>query len=172
MSEIKLISKIHFDVENKTKKHVNQSSWKKVAMVNFSGDADTYYAWFINKRYNLVLNPPIRGAHISFINESFNDIVKNNKISLSEAIKLWNEVKAKWDKKSLPISLNVSPNTNGKYWWVNISEDSAIDLQAIRNELGLGPPYFNYHMTIGYANEKNLPHGMYIHNLIKKGFCS
>jgi len=102
-------------------------------MVFFEGDVAEYYAWFIKKRYNLILNKPLRGAHISFINDS-------------------------------------TPKTNDEHWWLNIPHEEREQLQSIREELGLGRPYFGMHMSIGYVNEKNLPHSKYIHDLIKKGF--
>jgi len=43
-------------------------------------------------------------------------------------------------------------------------------LQSIRTELGLGKPFFGLHMSIGYANEKNIEHSEYLHDLIKKGY--
>jgi len=57
-----IIGKIEFDPVNVTKKHDKQSSWKKVAMVRFQNNDDTYayYSWFLKKRFNLVLNKPIR----------------------------------------------------------------------------------------------------------------
>ena len=65
---------IHFDPVNFTKKQTDQSSWKRVAMVMFDGEMTEYYAWFIKKRYDLVLNKPLRGAHVTFINDSLNDM--------------------------------------------------------------------------------------------------
>ena len=78
---ITLTGKIEFEPEDKTKKHQGQSSWKKIAMVLLDGDICEYYAWFIMRRYNLVLNKPIRGAHISFINDSMRDLTNNGEIS-------------------------------------------------------------------------------------------
>ena len=74
---IKLIGRIHFDPPNKTSKHINQSSWKRVAMVMLEGDICEYYSWFINKRYNLPLNRLLRKAHITFINDSYKDLSNN-----------------------------------------------------------------------------------------------
>ena len=60
MNYIKLKGKILFDPVNLTKKHRLQADWKKVAYIQFEGDICEYYAWFINKRYDLQLNKPIR----------------------------------------------------------------------------------------------------------------
>ena len=168
---ITLYGKIGFEPEDKTKKHREQASWKKIAMVYFDGDVSEYYAWFIKKRYNLELVRPIRGAHISFINDSLRDITQNGKLSLSEANTTWDKVKAKWDNKVVPITLEISPMTDSKYWWLRVAEESRKDLLGIRAELGLGKPFWGLHMTIGAVNDKNLFHSKYIHGLIQKGFC-
>ena len=46
-------------------------------MVFIDGDVSEYYAWFVKKRYNLTLNKPLRGAHVSFINDSMRDLSQN-----------------------------------------------------------------------------------------------
>ena len=138
-------------------------------MVFFDGDITEYYAWFINKRYNLVLNKPLRGAHISFINDSFKDMSLNGQRTI-EAVKTdWNRVKQKWDNQKVEITLDLSPRTDGKHWWLNIPQEDREGLHGIRAELGLSRPFFGLHMTIGYANEKWLSHSCYIHSCIKSG---
>lgn len=169
---ITLVGKIQFEPENKTKKHESQASWKKMAMVLIEGDITPYYAWFIEKRYNLVLNKPLRGAHVSFINDSIKDMSLDGKRSVKEVEALWESVKKKWDGKQIPIMLDVSPRTDSKHWWLNIPHEYRGLLQGIRNELGLGKPYWGMHLSIGYANEKNIDHSIYIHNLIKKGLIT
>ena len=69
-NKVVLVGKIEFEPENITKKHNTQSPWKRIAMVTIDGDVTEYYSWFIEKRYNLKLNKPLRRAHISFINDS------------------------------------------------------------------------------------------------------
>lgn len=160
---------IGFEPENKTNKHNNQASWKKIAMVFIDGNISDYYAWFVKKRYNLILNKPLRGAHISFINDSMKDLTQNGVKSVEEVEALWEAVKKKWDGKEIPIVLDLSPKTNDEHWWLNIPHDERGLLQSIREELGLGRPFFGMHMSIGYANEKNIHHSKYIHDLIKKG---
>jgi hypothetical protein len=169
-NRITLTGKINFEPEDKTKKHLNQASWKKISMVFIEGDVCEYYAWFLQKRYSITLNKPLRGAHISFINDSMRDLTQNNDKSEEEILQLWEDVKAKWDGKEIDIVLDLNPKTDGRIWWLNIPNEEREGLQAIRNELGLGRPYFGMHMSIGYANEKNIEHSVYIHDLIKKGF--
>lgn len=160
---------IQFDLENKTRKQENQSTWKRTAMVILGGEIYQYYQWFLMKRYSLILNKPLRDSHISFINDRFSD-VKGETIEDKE--KLWNEIKNRYNGKSIDIILNVDARTNAEYWWLNVTEQSRADLQVIRQELGLGKPYFGLHMTIGMSNDKNLYHSEYIHRLLEKGLIS
>jgi hypothetical protein len=144
-----------------------------MAMIMFRGDLCDYYAWFINRRYNLPLAKPLRNAHISFINDREKDT--NGK---------WEEVKKKWDGKEIEVILNVDPRTDGHHWWLNIPEEHRGEIHGIRKELGLGRPFYGLHMSIGYARDEysdefegnalkakqmNEKHSEYIHGLIKKG---
>lgn len=167
---ITLTGRIGFNPEDKTNKHLLQSSWKKIAMVFIEGDVCEYYAWFLQKRYNITLNKPIRGAHVSFINDSMRDLTQDNDKLEEEILQLWEDVKAKWDGKEIDIVLDLNPKTNGRIWWLNIPEEERAGLQAIRNELGLDKPFFGMHMSIGYANEKIIEHNTYIHESIKQGY--
>jgi hypothetical protein len=141
-------------------------------MIHFDGDVSEYYAWFIKKRYNLTLNKPLRGAHISFINDSIFDFKKSGNRTEKEVEENWEAVKKKWHGKKIKVVLNVDPRTDGRIWWFNVPHEERIEIQAIRTELGLGRPYFGLHMSLGYANEKQLDHSEYIHGLITKGFIN
>lgn len=167
---ITLIGKIGFEPEEYTRKHKDQATWKKVAMVFIDGDICEYYSWFLQKRYNLILNKPLRGGHISFINDSMRDLTQKGKIPQEQALKTLEEVKKRWDGKEVEITLELNPKTDDRTWWLNIPNDERNGLQAIRNELGLERPFFGMHMSVGYANEKNIEHSTYIHETIVKGF--
>lgn len=171
--------KIVFEPENKTKKHENQASWKKMAMVLFDGDIAEYYAWFIKKRFNLELNKPLRGAHISFINDSLTDMGNGAK-SNEEIETMWESVKSKWNGKEIIVTLNLHPYSDINHWWLIVDHNHREELHAIRAELGLGRPYFGLHMSIGYASdmflvnlgygdERSINHSKYINELMKKG---
>lgn len=159
---------IHFDPINVTKKHLNQSDWKRMALVLFEGEICELYTWFIEKRYNLKLNKPLRGSHISFINDSINDIKNALKCNEYEAELVWEQVKNKWDNKEIEISLNVDVRSNSQHWWLIVPEEERKVLHDIRAELGLGRPFWGLHMSIGNVNEKNIQHSEYILNLITK----
>jgi len=89
MEEIKIYGKIVFDPKDVTKKHSKQASWKRMAMVMIDGDITEYYAWFLNRRYHIELSKPLRGAHISFINDSIRDIQSGLKCDEKKARKAW-----------------------------------------------------------------------------------
>lgn len=165
-NKILLTGKIIFDPIDITKKHENQSSWKYVAMVKLEGDLCEYYSWFLKKRYGLLLNKPLRGAHITFINDSFIDLSLNKTLTKSEVDIKWNKVKKKWDNVIVPIMLNVEPRTNGEHWWLNIPYEYRERLHSIRQELLLKKPFFGLHMTIGYPNDKNINHSHYLHTVL------
>jgi len=169
MDIVETYGTIIFDLEDKTKKHKSQSSWKKTAFIMIDSDICEYYSWFIQKRFNLFLNKPLRNAHVSFINDSIKDLSLNGKRTNDEIEVLWEAVKLKWNKQNIPIILDLNPKTDDRTWWLNIPHEERGLLQAIRDELGLGRPFWGMHMSIGYANEKMLPHSEYIHRLIKNG---
>lgn len=168
--KITYLGNIKFEPENRTKKHNSQSSWKKIAMIHFDGEITDYYAWFIKKRYNLSLNKPIRGAHISFINDSIKDLSINDTRTMEEIDFIWNNVKLKWDGKSIPVVLDLVPRSDSIHWWLNAPHDENKVIIDIRKELGLGKPYYNLHMSIGYANSKNEEHSKYIVEGLINGF--
>lgn len=177
MDTVTLKGKIVFDPDHKTRKHEAQGSWKRVAMVYLSGNICEYYAWFIKKRYNLPLTKPLRGAHISFINDRENQT--NGK---------WDEVKKRWHNKRIEVVLSVDPRTDASHWWLVVPEDERKLLHGIRAELGLGRPFYGLHMSIGYAKDEhderhnetngqvakrmNVAHSQYIHDLLKKGLIT
>jgi|TARA_R110000824_G_scaffold291588_4_gene480101 hypothetical protein len=172
----KIKGKIVFDPPNITSKHEKQSKWKKVAMLEFDGDIKGYYRWFVKKRYNLFLGESIRKAHITFINDHKRDFKDFDK---------WNEVKKKWNGKSIEIELSTDVRSDGINWWLVIPEEARGGLHGIRAELGLGRPYFGLHMTFGVARDakddvfemntiravrQNEAHSRYIVDLLKEGF--
>lgn len=161
--------RIGFDPPSKTKKQIGQDSWKRIAMVYLEGDLTEYYSWFIQNRYGIKLNKPMRGPHISFINDSLRDLTKDFTLDTDLVEENWNRVKEKWDGRIILISLDLDVRTDGRTWWLNIPQEDRLALQEIRNELGLGRPYFGMHMSIGYANEREIIQSQYIHELIKEG---
>jgi hypothetical protein len=152
---------IEFEPRNRTKKHEKQASWKRVAMVVFDGEMCEYYAWFINRRYNLKLNKPLRGAHITFVNDAERDM--NDQ---------WGQVKAKWHGKPIDVTISLDVRSDVKHWWMVVPEEHRTQLHDIRTELGLSRPYFGLHMTIGLANDRNIQHSEYIIRGIQNGLIT
>ena len=190
-NEIKIKGKILFDPEDVTNKHVNQSSWKIIAMVLFDGDICEYYAWFIKKRFGLTLHKPVRGAHVTFVNDSMRDLSQGGLLTDKEINEKWEKVKNKWDGKDIEVYIHLTPDTDSLesddcHWWFIVPHEQRKVLQDIRDELGLGRPFFGLHMTIGRAvdslsgvyfepgvmkaKEMSVAHSKYIHSLIKNNF--
>ena len=157
---IQLTGKIWFDPKNVTRKHNLQADWKRMAFVVFDGDMCEYYSWFIKKRYNLTLNRPLRGAHISFINDSIRD--------MGDKADEWDRVKEKYDGTEVTVTLDLDVRSDAKHWWLVVEHESRKPLLDIRSELGLDKPYYGMHMTIGYSNERNIEHSKYIIDLVTK----
>lgn len=149
MFEIK--GKIVFDPVNKTKKHSKQSTWKKVAMVEFKDDTWAYYSWFLKNRFGLVLNKPLRGTHFTIIN----DVVDEE---------IYAQARELFDGKEITIQYdptNIRSNDKG-HWWLKAYSD---DAKNIRTAIGLDEnPYFGFHITMGLATHLQLEHSKYITN--------
>lgn len=149
MFEVKGI--LEFDPINVSKKHQSQS-WKRIAMVKFDCDLDKYYSWLLENRFNLKLNRPLRGPHITIIS----DIIDNN---------MWNEARNIFHNREITLKYNTDIRSNSEHWWLKvICEDG----DNIRTAMCLGKPYYDYHLTIGYANGKNIEHSKYILEQCKK----
>jgi hypothetical protein len=150
---LKVTGIMEFEPEDKTRKHKSQASWKRVAIIRTNDDTADYYSWFINRRFNLPLNKPLRGAHVSIVNDAERDF--------SYGVNpRWETVKAKYDGKPMDFYIDLEPRTNGEHWWFRVYCPAGEDM---REELGLKrDPFYSLHMTIGYANEKNMAHSYYI----------
>ena len=155
MNNFKTYGRIVFEPVNHTNKHEKQSSWKKHAIIMIDDESCEYYQWFLKKIYNLHLLPPLRKSHVTVINDKYDDT------------DLWNLVKDKYNNKIIDLYIDVDMQSNGKHWFLNVSNEHTEELDKIRNELNLGEPFYYYHMTVGFPNERNLEHSQYIASLIK-----
>lgn len=150
---IKIVGKIDFLPTNRTKKHDAQH-WKKTAMIKTNCDIEKYYQWFIERRFNLKLNSTLRGTHISFINDKFDNEDE------------WNKFSKLFHGKEITFHYDPAFQTNGKHWWLRVYSN---DAENIRQVMGLSrKPYYDLHLSLGYANDKNLDHSNYILRQIKK----
>ena len=154
MTVVKARGVLQFQPKDMTKKHKLHASWKRTAMIMCNDDLAEYYAWFLLKRFNLKLNKPLRGTHVTFINDREKDVPM-----FDEAGKMFNG-------KEIDFYLDLEPLTNGEHWWLRVYSP---DTEAIRVICGGSPePYYGLHLTLGYANEKNLEHSEYILRCAKK----
>lgn len=135
-------------------------------MVDIEDDSASLYAWFLKRRYNIEVNPPQRGAHVTFINDSLRDLSQKGKLSQTEINENWERVKKKWDGKTIKIVHLLDPRTDDNHWWLNIPHEERDELHAIRAELGLGRPFWGLHMTIGIIHPHFLEHSAYIHKTL------
>ena len=147
---------LDFFPENKTKKHVRQESAlaKKVCLIKTNCDLHSYYRWFLKTRFNLFLNPPLRGTHVTIIN----DIIRDND--------LYKSVAHKYQGKKIEFYYEIEPRSNSEHWWLRAYCPQA---ESIREEMGISRiPYFTFHLTIGLANEKSIEHSKYILDCCKR----
>jgi hypothetical protein len=150
---VKIKGKIEFSPEDVTKKHKNQSSWKRVAMIRTDCELDRYYSWFIKKRFNLELNRTLRGSHVTFISDKLDKDV-------------FDQASAIFNKKEIDFYIDIEPRSNGQHWWLRVYCPEA---ESIREVMGLNrEPYFGLHLTLGYTNEKTIQHSEYILRQCKK----
>jgi hypothetical protein len=145
----KLYGKINFFPENVTRKQEDQSSWKRVAIVEFPDDEIyLYYSWLVQQRFGIYLNKPVRGTHFTLINDRVDTI-------------LYEELVDKFNQKEIMIEYDpgvITANRRG-HWWVKAYSD---DAQYIRDSIGLGYPFHGYHITIGVATGFNLEKTLYL----------
>jgi hypothetical protein len=149
MSIFKATGKYVFDVPNVTRKHEKQASWKKFAMIEFGCEMDAYYRWLLERRFSVKLNRPLRGPHVTIINDRESDMIPG----------AWEQMAQKYHGTEVDIYLCSDLRTDGSHWWLRAGGDG---LWLPRMELGLDHPYWSFHMSIGYANERNIEHSEYI----------
>jgi hypothetical protein len=93
------------------------------------------------------LNKTLRGTHISFINDRFET-------------EDWNQYAVVFDGKPITFYYELDPRSNGKHWWLRVHSSEA---ESVREACGLSrEPYFGMHLSLGFANEKNIAHSHYI----------
>jgi len=144
---------LDFTPADVSKKHLEQSTWKCTAMIRTNCDTSNYYAWFLKTRFNLKLNPPLRGTHITIIND------KMNRGLFMEASNYFN-------KKEITFYYENLPKSNGSHWWLRVWCPEA---QDIRTALGLSrDPFLPLHLTIGLTNPKFAYHSQYILDCCKR----
>ena len=146
--------KVLFDLYDVTNKHKKQSPWKKTAFVLLDCDTDIYYSWFLEKRFGLILGRPLRGFHFTVIND---------RIETEEGIKLYENVKERWNNREVSFSFDSDYRSNGKHFWFKVISE---DANNIRKEAGLDNLYHSFHVTIGRVQIKQKDFCEYVHRLM------
>lgn len=137
---------LEFDPPHLIKKHEKQGEWKKVAICNLGDDdTDHYYSWFLKKRFNIELINPMRGSHITVINDKVYDLTK-----YEEGKKIFNNKEIVFDFD--PAELRGGTNPKGEFfWWLKVYNT---DIEAIREFAGFTrKPFFNLHLTLGTVKQ-------------------
>jgi hypothetical protein len=95
------------------------------------------------------LNKPLRGTHVTIINDRCDD-------------EIYSQARQLFHGKEITLLLdptNIRSNDKG-HWWLKVYCD---DAKNIRTAMGLTPdPYFGLHLTIGLATHLQLEHSKYI----------
>jgi hypothetical protein len=151
------IGKIVFDPPNRTKKHERQDIWKNTVIIQMQGDLCAYYRWFIERRFGIKLDKPLRGVHMIIINDRISE-------GCSESYK---RTRAKWNGKKVKVDYNVwRTETDGKHWWLSAFSDVA---PLIRKECGFPEKYYyGFHITLGKVKDKDLHLMPYIMKNLKR----
>lgn len=122
-------------IKNKKRSYENELIVAKV-----SNDIYRYYAWFLNKQYGVVLEPPPFGSHITIADG-------RKKIDLDK----FAEYLSKIDLKKLTIECSPSIYTHWEFFAVRVYSP---ELDVIRKKLGLSSNY-PFHITIGKLSTKS-----------------
>jgi hypothetical protein len=157
---IETYGKFHFDPVHVTKKHNKQGDWKTTALVLLNDDLTKFYAWMIERRYGIRLNQPLRGSHVSFINDRMNNAYQKDR---------YQEIREMYEGKEVNFFYDPDVRTNAEHWWLKVTSN---DLLHLRDKIGIGRPYFGLHLTIGTVPKTETAryeHSKYIHDLLREG---
>ena len=109
----------------------------------------------INNINNTIANDTnnINNVEVEIVPEHIiNDIVDDDVYLAAKELFDGKEIVVKYDAEL------IRSNHKG-HWWLKAECD---DAQNIRNVMGIGNPYFGYHITIGLATHLQLEHSKYI----------
>ena len=146
----------NFDI--RTKKHAKQA-WKTTAGVEFKDDTCAYYGSMVYRTHGIKLVQPLRGPHITVVNDKFAD----SSLNTNEFNKM---IKSLYGQE-LTFEVDIeNPTTDGKYWWFPVT---SAESHMLRYILGLNPePFFGLHLTIGYPTDKMEEQAKYIHRVLNR----
>jgi len=149
----KLEANIEFEPSHISKKHARQGEWKKVVILTTGCDIHKYYSWFLQSRFDLKLNSPVRGTHLTIVSDRVDS-------------DLWESAKHKYDSKKMSFYYENILRSNGEHWWLRAWSPEA---ERLRSIMGLErDPFYSFHVTIGNTNPKTQEFSEYILAQCKK----
>jgi len=132
--------------------------WWVIVKVN--DDIVEFYSWFLEREFGIKLQRPAFGAHVS--------LIRGEKPTNE---KKWEDAQKKWEGTQLKLKYWSPPRTNGKHWWLRLSDES--ELENIREEIGYSKKgMWILHLTIGMPNPKYLDQSYYIWSLYKQNLLN
>ena len=145
--------KLVFDPEHRTNKHFKQGSWKRSAMIVIDDDTYKYYQWLIEREYPFIqgvkgdtkwINPPLRGTHVTILNDRVN----------GSNIENWEKMKEKYDGQEVHFFFNWDGLRNtGKHIYFKVECPLG---QMVRDFGNFGEPYFGFHLTVGLVPNESI----------------
>jgi len=117
------------------------------AIISIDDDVDRYYRWFLEKKKGLILQSPAWGPHITIFDGEEIDIEK------------WNEIKLKYNNKTIYFKHEIFIKSNGKHWWLKVYSE---EIDKIRAEAGLRPLKWSYHITLGLPIPRHEEYSKYV----------
>ena len=126
-------------------------------MIVLNDDTSSYYSWFLRKRFGLHLNPPIRGSHLTVVND---------RIQGNEDMEKYVKGKELWHGKDIEFTYDSDVRTDEVSWWLPVKSEMSIQ---VRNDCGLGKAFYGFHLTIGRADHPlMIEHSKYVLSSILK----
>ena len=157
MDEFKSVGKLIFDpvpITGKAEK-MFKPFW---AIIVTNDDVDAYYRWFLQKRFNLILQKPAWGPHITIA-----DGQPTGKKGT------WDIVKSQYNNLDIEFTYDNFPRTNARHWWLKahclLASEIRSKLQVQRENLR-----FPLHLTLGMPIPRHEQHSIYIHKIETQGF--
>ena len=151
MERLKSVGKIVFDPIPLTGK-VEKMFKPYWAIIVTNDDIDDYYRWHLQKRFGIILQAPAWGPHVTIADGTE---PKN--------IKIWEEVKSKYNNQLIEFEYEIFIKSNSKHWWLKVV---CPEVDVIRKELEFDSDLkWSLHLTLGLPIPRLVEHSVYIHRI-------
>lgn len=123
------------------------------AIINTNDDLDDYYRWLLLRRFNIILQAPAWGPHIT-VADGQPPLIKGT----------WEKIKQEYDQKVIPFTYQNTPLSNGRHWWLRVQ---CPIITEIREKLNVQRTNLKWglHLTLGMPIPRHEEHSMYIHRI-------